>query len=201
MLRKLADFITRRVDETAQFKICVDSVPLAERALAVEAGLGFIGKNHMLINPEFGPEVFLGELITTIELERDKPMETNCKDCDKCIRSCPSRALKSDGSFDASRCISYLTIEHKGEIPEHLKASLGRHIFGCDECVLACPYQHKAPTRDNQNIKHYPNREFLSLHKILNMSQLDFNNEYADSPLKHCGLEKIQRNAKICKRK
>ena len=114
-LFKLAEFIVRvgraHADQI-KFKACVDSVPIAERALAQRAGLGFIGKNHMLINPELGNQILLGELITTLELEPDEPFEQiPCGDCGRCIRACPTGALSFDGTFDARKCISYQTIE------------------------------------------------------------------------------------------
>ena len=116
-LRELTEFISSLTGEDLKFKICVDSAPLAERALAARAGLGFIGKNHMLINPELGPQIFLGEIITTLRLQTDKPIANNCSDCNKCIEACPTGALRVDGQLDANKCISYLTIEYKGEVP------------------------------------------------------------------------------------
>jgi epoxyqueuosine reductase len=102
----------RHIDNSLRFKPCVDSVPIAERDLAQRAGLGFIGKNHMLIHPELGSQILLGELITTLELEPDEPFEQiPCGDCGRCIRACPTGALGFDGSFDARKCISYQTIE------------------------------------------------------------------------------------------
>jgi epoxyqueuosine reductase len=139
-LRKLTEFIVSIVDENVSFKICVDSAPLAERALAARAGLGFVGKNHILINPGLGPQIFLGEIITTLKLETDEPITGNCSDCNKCIEACPTGAMRADGQFDANKCISYLTIEYKGEMPADLAERIGGRLFGCDECVLACPY-------------------------------------------------------------
>ncbi len=198
LLRKLAEFIVTEIDEKARFKICVDSVPVAERVFAVEAGLGFIGKNHMLINPKVGPEILLGEIITTAELKYDKPVRANCGECDKCIKACPTGALSEDGWFDASKCISYLTIEHKGEIAKESAMKIDDRVFGCDECVLTCPYQHNAPVRANKNIKHYPEKSDLDLKKIINMAQSEFEKEFADSSFERCGLEQLKRNARIC---
>jgi len=144
-LHRLASFIASSAGESGRYKVCVDSVPLAERALARRAGLGFIGKNHMLINPRLGPEIFLGEIVTTARLRADEPAEGSCHECSRCVDACPTGALQRNGRFDATRCISYLTIEYKGEIPAELAEKIGDRLFGCDECVLACPYQREAP--------------------------------------------------------
>ena len=149
------------------FKICVDSVPLAERALAVRAGLGFIGKNHMLINPEFGCKIFLGEIITDLKLELDVPViapEINtCSHCEKCINICPTGALRPDGLLDASKCINYLTIEYKGEIPAELAEKIGNRLFGCEECINVCPYQKNAPACKNKQFQFHPERAQVNL--------------------------------------
>jgi epoxyqueuosine reductase len=206
LLRKLAGFmISLTVEdpilpggENAGFKICVDSVPLAERALAARAGLGFIGENHMLINPVLGQQIFLGEIITDLKLETDKPIAGNCSDCNKCIEACPTGALRADGQFDANKCISYLTIEYKGEIPEELAEKIGDRLFGCDECVLACPYQHTAPVCKNRQFKFYSDRDRLVLSEVLNLGAEDFKTQFANSPIKRLGLERLKRNAQIC---
>jgi len=197
-LRKLTEFIISIADENVSFKTCVDSAPLAERALAARAGLGFIGKNHILINPEFGPEIFLGEIITTLKLQTDEPIANNCADCNKCIEACPSGALKADGQFDANKCISYLTIEYKGKIPEELAEKTGDRLFGCDECVLACPYQQAAPVCKNAEFKFYSDRARVSLSDVLNLSAEDFEAQFADSVIRRLGLKHLKRNAQIC---
>jgi len=197
-LRKLADFVCSFAGENVRFKICVDSAPLAERAVAARAGLGFIGKNHMLINPSLGPQVLLGEIITTLELQTDKPIANNCSDCNKCRQACPTGALRVDGQFDANKCISYLTIEHKGEIPADLGKRTGGRLFGCDECVLACPYQQNAPMCRNKEFKFYSDRARISLREVLNLSAEDFKTKFADSVIKRLGLDGLRRNAQIC---
>ena len=205
-LRKLTEFINLFVGDACKFKICVDSAPLAERALAARAGLGFIGKNHMLINPKLGCQIFLGEIITTLKLQTDEPVENSCSDCNRCLAACPTGALKPDGQFDANKCISYLTIEYsqggrlsaKDQIPPDLAKRIGARLFGCDECVLACPYQKNAPTCKNKEFKFYDDRAGLGLRNILDMSEDDFEIKFADSPIKRLGLEGLKRNARIC---
>jgi len=197
-LRKLTDFICLIAGEDHKFKLCVDSAPLAERALAVRAGLGFIGKNHMLTNPLLGPELLLGEIITTVQLQPDKPITDDCSKCDRCLVACPTGALSSDGQFDASKCISYLTIEYKGQVPANLAEKIGGWLFGCDECVVACPYQEKAPACRNKQFKFYPDRARLNLRCILNLTPQEFDFQFGDSPLKRLGLKRLKRNAQIC---
>jgi epoxyqueuosine reductase len=198
LLWQLAEFIIGQTGENVKFKVCVDSTPLAERAFAERAGLGFIGRNRMLINPELGPEILLGELIIDIELEQDKSVELNCTGCDKCIKACPTGALRTDGQFDARRCISYLTIEHRGEIEKGLAEKIGLRLFGCDECVLTCPYQQKAPPCRNKYFKYCPGRSDIALDTILNMDSREFAAEFEDSPLLRPGLDILKRNARIC---
>jgi epoxyqueuosine reductase len=216
-LRKLTEFIISIADEDVSFKICVDSAPLAERALAARAGLGFIGKNHMLINPKIGPQIFLGEIVTTLKLQADEPIfchserseesiepvTVNCSGCNKCTEACPTGALRADGQFDANKCISYLTIEYKGEIPEELAEKIGERLFGCDECVLACPYKESAPVCKNKQFKFYTDRAELDLREILSRSRpaclpYNFEARFADSPIKRLGLDRLKRNAQIC---
>jgi len=199
LLYELADFIkTESCDPDFKFKACVDSVPLAERALAQRAGLGFIGKNHMLINPELGPQLLLGEIITNIKLEIDGPMNHSCKDCSKCIKACRTEALQNDGRFNANKCISYLTIEYKGDISQDLAGKFDGQIFGCDKCVAACPYTKNAPACKNKRFKFYPDRTKIELDRILKMTEKDFESEFADSPILRATLPTLKRNAKIC---
>jgi len=197
-LRKLIDFIGPIAGTSHKFKICVDSAPLAERALAARASLGFIGKNHMLINPTLGPQIFLGEIITTVKLQPDEPITANCSNCNKCIEACPTGALRADGQFDANKCVSYLTIEYKGQIPTDLADKIGDRLFGCDECVLACPYQQNAPVCKNKQFKFYDNRAELNLQEILDLTEEQFERRFADSVIKRLGLARLQRNARIC---
>ena len=197
-LHALADFIRARATERQRFKACVDSVPLAERALAMRAGLGFIGRNHMLIHPTLGPQIFLGALLTTVALSADEPTAGTCVGCDRCIRACPTGALGADGRFDATRCISYLTIEYQGDIAPELAVRMGDHVFGCDQCVRACPHHHAAPVRANGEIRFYPERTCLNLAQVLEWTVESFATEFAGSPIARPGLAALQRNARLC---
>lgn len=200
-LCELADFIVSLTDKNLCLKICVDSVQLAERTLAVKAGLGFIGKNHMLINPELGCKIFLGEIITDMKLDYDEPMvisERTCSNCDKCVKLCPTGALSSVGLFDASRCINYLTIEYKGEIPPELAGKISNKLFGCEECINICPYQKNAPVCYNMGFKFYPDRAQMNLEEVSNLSEEQFKKKFRDSVIRRPGLDLLKRNARIC---
>ncbi len=197
-LHKLVDYIVSLTSQGPKYKICVDSAPVAERALAARAGLGFIGKNHMLINPTLGLQILLGEIITTLKLRPDGPITSDCSNCNVCIDACPTGALRADGQLDATKCISYLTIEYKGKIPKESAEKIGNRLFGCDECVLACPYQRNAPVRKNKQFKFYNDKAVLDLNHILNMTQEKFKAEFTDSPIKRLSLDLLKRNASIC---
>jgi epoxyqueuosine reductase len=199
-LSELADHIKNETDKELKFKICVDSAPLAERALAVRAGLGFIGRNHILTNPQLGSFLLLGELITNLPLKQDGPIgkKDPCKNCIYCIDICPIGAISKNESFNARKCISYLTIEHKGRIPNEFKSKINSCIFGCEKCILACPYNAKAPVCQNKNFKFFAERLNLSLEQVLQFSQKDFDALFADSAVIRSGLRQLKRNSLIC---
>jgi epoxyqueuosine reductase len=198
LLRQLADFIASITCSSMQFKICVDSTPLLERALAVRAGLGIIGKNRMLVNPRLGPQIFLGEIVTNIELDSDKPLNDSCPSCGKCVAACPTGALRHDGSFDATKCISYLTIEANTDVPVELAPKISNHLFGCAECLLACPYQQKAPTCANKEFVYHPDRAQLNLNDLLNLTEEQFKSQFVRSPILRPGLTHLKKIASIC---
>jgi len=191
LLRDLADFLQSRTDGLQRFKRCVDSAPVAEKALAVRAGLGFIGRNHLLIHPRLGPQILLGELITTVVLKPDEPCGGDCAGCDLCLKACPTGALRSDGFLDARECISCLT-QHQPS------PKIGKWLFGCDECLLACPRHRRAPARKDSIFRHYPERAKLSLRELLGSSPEDLASRFHDSPIVRRELALLQRNARIC---
>lgn len=146
--RRLAALVERmrlEFDEPFEARICVDTAPLLERELAAAAGLGWIGKNTLVIDPALGSFLFLGEVVTTLELAPDEPATDHCGTCTRCLDACPTRALIGPYQMDASRCISYLTIEHRGEIPAELRGGIGDWVYGCDVCQDVCPFNAKAP--------------------------------------------------------
>lgn len=194
----LADFL-KSISINVRFKICVDSSPLAEKHFAMLAGLGFIGKNRLITNKRFGSFLLLGEIVTDMQLKPDEPVEKqDCGKCRKCFDACPAGAISEEG-FDARKCISYLTIEHKGEIDTQLKMKIGKHLFGCEECITVCPYNEKTPVCDKSAIG-FVAREFrLTADEVLKWTEKDFTAFAKNSAMYRTGLEQIRRNAVICR--
>ena len=138
-LRALARSVEELVGELG-YRVCVDSAPMLEKAAAEKAGLGWIGKHTNLINDKAGSWFLLGEILTDLELPPDLPASNHCGSCRACIDACPTGAILGPFELDATRCISYLTIELRGSIPEDLRPAIGNRIFGCDDCQLCCPW-------------------------------------------------------------
>ncbi len=199
ILKQLNVFI-KNLDPQCQTHLCVDSSPILEKAYAVKAGLGFIGKNTTLITKEFGSFVLLGEILTTLKLEYDQPTDGTCGTCTRCLDACPTRAITAPGQLDARRCISYLTIEHKGEIPQEFHKPMGNLILGCDICQEVCPY-NKAFAKPLQ-LEAFKNVKIagstIPLQEIMNIQTDDeFLQRFAGSPVMRAKRVGLQRNAKI----
>jgi epoxyqueuosine reductase QueG len=195
LLRELASFVSVRAGRPDRYKICVDSAPLAEKALAVRAGLGFIGRSHLLIHPHLGPQLLLGELLTTFPLQPDEPNVATCKGCDRCMKACPTGALREDGFLDASRCISCLT---QYPSPAGPAPDTYGWLFGCDECLLACPFHQQAPPHANRQFRFHPDRATLTLQEVLALDAGTFHAKFADSPIHRLGLAPLQQTARTC---
>ncbi len=207
-LGEVADWITQQTG--AECRVCVDTAPLRERYWAVQAGVGFIGLNDQLIIPGAGSYFFLGEILTTLPLEADPPCTLSCGSCRACHRACPGKALSlqpggtrsaalatsaaaSRPVVDARRCLSYLTIEHRGDFPEGTE--LGNHIYGCDVCQEVCPHNFNPPVTEIPEF--IPRAEILSLTRadILAMTRLDFSRIFSHSAIKRTKLTGLHRNA------
>jgi epoxyqueuosine reductase len=174
--------------------VAVDSRPVLERALARRAGLGWIGKNAALVSPEFGPWMLLGVVVVDAEMAPDNPMESRCGECTRCLDACPGRALVSPGVVDARRCVSYLTVEHRGEIPADFRPAVGDRIFGCDECLRACPWgvdSAPAPFMEPR----LP--ASLQADEISGMDGDAFLARFAGTPLMRAGRDRMARNAGV----
>jgi len=157
VLRERLDQLAKLINELAGDDIetypCVDSAPILEKGYAHKAGLGWIGRNSLLLHPKFGSWTYLSELLISLDLEPDLPYEGDgCGDCQLCIKACPTQAILPDRSIDASRCLSYLTIENRGEIPEEFRKAVGNRIFGCDQCQSVCPVNKREQTEDRVSI-------------------------------------------------
>jgi epoxyqueuosine reductase len=178
-----------------QYRICIDTAPLLERAYARRAGLGWIGKNTCLINEPKGSWYFLGALLLSLELQPGEPPPDRCGSCTRCIDACPTAALVPTGhavpawELDSNLCISYHTIESRVEIPEALGAAHGNHVFGCDICQDVCPWNSRAPVTDDPAFQ--PRHFAPPLKEIASLSEDGFRREFRDTPVwraKHRGL-------------
>lgn len=198
VLKKTGEFL-KTLKPDSNYRVCVDSAPLLEKSYAVTAGLGFIGKNTTLITKEFGSFVVIGELLTDLEMAYDKPSVGTCGTCTRCLDACPVQALIAAGKMDARRCISYLTIEHRGEIDPELAEKFGNRIFGCDSCQEVCPYNlaHAKPAK-NVDFNRAIAGSWLDPGEILQIKdEQAYQARFAGSPLMRAKRAGLQRNARI----
>jgi epoxyqueuosine reductase len=163
----------------------------------MRAGIAWLGKNTAAISPEFGSWVFLGEILTTLDLEPDPPLETLCGKCTRCIDACPTGALDTPFVLDARRCISYLTIEHAGPIPRELREPIGVRIFGCDDCQEACPWNRFATPTYEPDFTERPAQRTPWLLPLLDLDRDGFGTRFAGTPLMRAGRDLIVRNAAV----
>ncbi len=194
-LQSLADFL-HQAHPGCRTRPVVDTAPLLERDFARLAGLGWFGKNTMLINKGLGSWLFLAALLTDIELPSDRPFETShCGTCTRCLEACPTDAFPEPYVLDASRCISYLTIELRDrQIPREFRSGIQDWVFGCDICNDVCPWNNKTPTTDEPMLQPRPAPDALEL---LQMSEQAFSRQYGKTPLSRPGYQGIRRNAAI----
>jgi epoxyqueuosine reductase len=195
-LHALADSI-RECVPGAQTRACVDTAPVMEKELAARAGIGWLGKNTCLINPKIGSWLLLGEILTTVALPPDDAATDHCGTCTRCIDACPTSAITGPYQLDARKCISYLTIEHRGPIPEDLQPQMGDWLYGCDICQDVCPHNNKAPaTTDPALASRFPTGT-LDVREVMGWSEEVYRQRLRGSAMKRVKLPVLQRNAGI----
>lgn len=195
-LKKLAEKI-KGVVQDFNYRVFTDSAPVMEKAIAEKAGLGWIGKHSNLLNSKAGSYFFLGEIYTNIPLPISKKSTYHCGTCTKCIDICPTQAIVSPFLVDARRCISYLTIEHKGPIPKEFHKAIGNRIYGCDDCQMVCPWNKFS--QDSKVTDFLPRNQFdePDLNELMSWNEETFLKKTEGSPIRRIGFESWQRNLKI----
>ncbi len=181
-----------------EMRVCVDTAPLRERYWAMRAGVGFIGRNGHLIIHGAGSYFFLGEIITTLEVEPDEPCRDECDGCGACVSRCPGGALRTDGTVDARRCVSCLTIEHRGEFNDDV--ALGDRLYGCDVCQEVCPHNACPPMSGIPEFRPRPELLHLDRGRVLSMIHEEYCRLFRRSAIKRAKLAGLQRNARHCDR-
>jgi epoxyqueuosine reductase len=202
--RKLHDVVStqHRVPSTQegpelQTRCYVDTGPVVERVYAKYAGIGWIGKNTCILNQKLGSWLFLGVILTSLELEPDLPAPDRCGTCTRCIQACPTDALIAPYQLDSNKCISYLTIEKRGAIPEEMRGAMGRHIFGCDICQDVCPWNRRSPGTAAPEFQPRPELVNPALEWLANLSGEEFRRIFRGSPVRRAKLSGLRRNAII----
>lgn len=203
-LRQLHRWLVAEVGHDVDARPYVDTAPILERDLARRAGLGWFGKNTMLINPARGSYFFIGSLFVALDLEPSAPFEADrCGSCTRCLEACPTDAFAAPHVLDARKCVSYLTIEHRGAIPEPLREGIGDRVYGCDVCQEVCPWNVKF-ARALPDESPFNAREALGgkdaralARDLLGMSQEEFGRAFSGSPMKRAKLRGLRRNAAV----
>jgi epoxyqueuosine reductase len=196
-LKRLARWLigeTQKDGDAAEVKVFVDTAPVPEKPLGQAAGLGWQGKHTNLVSRDWGNWAFLGSVFTTLELPADAPEVDHCGSCRSCLDACPTDAFPAPYQLDARRCISYLTIEYKGPVDNDLRAKMGNRIYGCDDCLAACPWNKFAVAASDIR---YAAREGLVAPKLADLAALDdagFRKKFSGSPIKRIGRDRFVRN-------
>ncbi len=194
-LKEIATRFAARAGEDV--KVFVDTAPVMEKPLAEKAGLGWQGKHTNLVSRDFGSWLFLGSLFTTADLEVDAPERDHCGSCRACLDACPTGAFPAPYQIDARRCISYLTIEHKGPIEPELRPLIGNRIYGCDDCLAACPWNKFAREASEMKLKAREDLEQPELAFLLTLDDATFRAFFSGSPVKRIGRDRFVRNCLI----
>ncbi|MCL4165194.1 UNVERIFIED_CONTAM: hypothetical protein GTU68_062322, partial [Idotea baltica] len=180
-----------------EIKVFVDTAPVMEKPLAQAAGIGWQGKHGNLLSRELGNWFFLGSVWTTLDIPMDSPQENHCGSCTACVDACPTNAFDAQGKLNPTRCISYLTIEHKGAIPVEFRDAIGNHIYGCDICLSACPWNKFDGGNVDEKLRAKPERITPKLEKLLQMDDAEFRTFFAGSAIKRIGWTKFISNCLI----
>ena len=200
MMRKRLQKLARQIEEQTGpfgYRVFVDSAPVLEKALAEKAGLGWIGKHSNLINKSAGSWFFLGEIYTDLPLPTDTPVVNHCGDCTQCINICPTRAIVAPYTVDARRCISYLTIELRGSIPEELRPLMGNRIYGCDDCQLVCPWNRFAQPTQEQDFNPRNGLDAPELIELFQWTEEQFLQRTEGSAIRRIGFDSWLRNIAV----
>lgn len=195
-LQKLAERIAKEIGPFG-FRAFVDSAPVMEKPLAANAGLGWIGKHTNLLNKDAGSWFFLGELYTDLELPEDEPATDHCGSCTTCMEVCPTNAISAPYQLDARRCISYLTIEHAGSIPEEFRTAMGNRVYGCDDCQLFCPWNKFAEFSAEEDFTPRENLDAAELVELFAWSEDEFLKKTEGSAIRRIGHERWLRNIAV----
>ncbi|MBO39377.1 MAG: tRNA epoxyqueuosine(34) reductase QueG [Rhodospirillaceae bacterium] len=194
-LRSLARFI---VDElSGDVKFFVDTAPVMEKPLAQKAGLGWQGKHTNLVSKTVGSWLFLGEIFTNLSLGPDSESKDICGSCSRCLTACPTEAFPAPYKLDAQRCISYLTIEHKGHIPREFRRAIGNRIYGCDDCLAVCPWNKFAKKTNEFELEARLELKWPRLADLVQLNDTDFRTIFSGSPVKRLGRDRFIRNVLI----
>jgi epoxyqueuosine reductase len=197
-LKELATFlVTAARPERADVKVFVDTAPLLEKPLAARAGLGWQGKHTNLVSREFGSWLFLGAILTDLDLPPDPPESDHCGQCRACLDACPTHAFPAPYRLDARRCISYLTIEHKGPIPREFRSAIGNRIYGCDDCLAACPWNKFASVGREAKLAARDDLNSPPLAELARLDEASFRSLFAGGPIKRIGRARFVRNVMI----
>ena len=194
-LKALAGFIAARFQ--AEVKVFVDTAPVMEKPLDQQAGLGWQGKHTNLVSRRHGSWLFLGEVYTTLEIPPDRPHADRCGTCSRCLAACPTDALPAPYRLDATRCLSYLSIEHPGPIPTELRPAMGNRIYGCDDCLAACPWNRFAVATREAKLQARPDLIAPDLAGLAALDDAAFRARFAGSPVKRIGRDRFVRNVLI----
>ncbi|MEM9636190.1 MAG: tRNA epoxyqueuosine(34) reductase QueG [Pseudomonadota bacterium] len=193
-LKRLARWLLAEADVPAEVKVFVDTAPVPEKALGAASGLGWQGKHTNLVSRDWGSWAFLGAVFTTLELPPDAAEIDHCGSCRACLDVCPTDAFPAPYQLDARRCISYLTIEHAGAIPEDIRKRMGNHIYGCDDCLAVCPWNKFAVAARDMRLAARPELTAPHLAELARLDDADFRSLFTASAVKRIGRNRFVRN-------